>query len=290
MDLVEQFVADQYADNAEARAGLLTLYREYASWSLKDSKFDQDFTSGDEDQFYGYLWEMVLARHLKRLGFEISSADKGPDFKIDHKGRTIWVEATCPAPSNLPPEWLEPANSGVASVKQMPHEKMLLRWTNAFETKKGKHDHWLKGGTVKSDQSYVIAISGCRLDRMEILTYIGISQFPFAVEAVFPVGPIQVTIDRDTLETADRRPSYRPIILKKKKVPISTTSFLNPEYADVSALLGSSAGFNAACGQRYQTVVVHNPLAKNPLPKGILGADDEFVAEDKGDYFELHPI
>jgi len=32
-------------------------------------------------------------------------------------------------------------------------------------------------------------------------------------------------------------------------------------------------------------VIAQSPLAKNPLPRGILGADQEFVAEETGDFF-----
>ena len=41
------------------------------------------------------------------------------------------------------------------------------------------------------------------MNRLDL--HIGISQLPYAVEAVFPVGPIEVVINRETMQTVDTR-------------------------------------------------------------------------------------
>ena len=116
------------------------------------------------------------------------------------------------------------------------------------------------------------------------------SQLPYAVEAVFPVGPLEVVINRETMETVDTRHGHRLFIRKPSGAEVPTDIFLNPDYAGVSGILGSPAGLNAACGFRPPIAVVHNPLATNRLPVGILGADEEYVAEDKGDHYELRDL
>lgn len=37
-------------------------------------------------------------------------------------------------------------------------------------------------------------------------------------------------------------------------------------------------------------VVVHNPNSINPLPIGIFGAEEEYVAEDAGEEWEIRDI
>ena len=113
---------------------------------------------------------------------------------------------------------------------------------------------------------------------------------PFAVETVFPLGPYQAAIDTETMDIVDVRHGHRPIILKPNGAEIPTDNFLNPDYAGVSALLGSPAGLNAAYSGNSPIALVHNPLARNKLPIGVLGADEEYVAEDKGDYYELRKV
>ena len=122
------------------------------------------------------------------------------------------------------------------------------------------------------------------------LLHHGISQLPFAVETAFPVGPIEVVINRETMQAVDQRHAYRPNIKKPSGAEVPTDSFLNPEYASVSAILGTPAGVNAACGNEAPIALVHNPLATNLLPVSILGADEEYVAEDEGDHYELHIV
>lgn len=306
MSKVENFLANKFSRNTKLTGCLIDLYRRNADWGLKDKKFDQDFTDGRDDHFFACLWEMLLASHLKNIRLDVSSADEGPDFRISRSDQTIWIEAICPSPSGLPDEWLRKSKPGEVRVWSLPHEEMVLRWTAALKEKKEKltgrperdrvtgkkieRQGYVDKGIVGPADPYVIAVSSCRLSRLESDCHIGISQLPFAVEAVFPVGPIEVVINRKTMETVDTRHGHRSYIRKPSGAEVPTDSFLNPAYAQVSAVLGSPAGLYAACGASTPIAVVHNPLAKNRLPVGILGADQEYVAEDRGDHYELRDL
>ncbi|MCO4317334.1 hypothetical protein M8997_009085 [Phyllobacterium sp. 21LDTY02-6] len=298
---VEKYLSERYSDNPPVRDGLTSLYLEYNSWGLKDSTFDQDFVDGADDHFYPYIWEMILAKHLKNKGHDLSSKDEGPDFKSKLDGLTIWIEATCPSPAGIPEQWINPSEG--FHTGSVPHEAMLLRWTSALKDKKEKltgsvrfdqltnseirKKGYLERGIVGPTDPYVIAISACRLGHGIDLLHRGISQFPFAVESALPVGPIEIVIDRETGTVIRQSSQHRPTIPKPNGAQVPTDNFLNPDYVSVSAILGTPAGVNAACGDQYPVVVVHNPLAKNKLPVGVLGADEEYVAEDKGDHYEL---
>ncbi|MBN2751406.1 MAG: hypothetical protein JXQ84_01740 [Rhodospirillaceae bacterium] len=302
MGQVESYLERRFSENRRVRECLTGLFKRYDEWGLKDTKFDTDFTSGRDEHFFGYLWEMLLASHLKGLGLDLQSKDEGPDFCFLNEGRKIWVEAVCPGPEGLPDDWLVlPDIREPVRVRDFPHEQLLLRWTAALKEKKEKlsghaqrRGNWRPGyletGIVGIDDPYVVAVSACRLGLPSFLLHEGISELPYAVEAAFPVGPIEIVIDRDTMEIVDQRLSYRRIVKNHNGADVPTDNFLNPDYSGVSAILGTPAGINAACGENSPLVVVHNPLADNPLPYEILGADQEYVAEDRGDYYELREI
>lgn len=299
---VENYLAERYADNPEVLGRLTELYQQYDSWGLKDNKFDQDFTDGRDEHFYPYVWEMLLARHLKMLELDISSDDEGPDFKIDHHGQTIWVEAICPSPEGLPDHWLNiPSIKKPPKVFDVPHEQMLLRWTAALKEKKekltGRLDQngepksgYYDNGIVGTNEPYVIAINASRLGYGNVHLHYSISQKPFALEAAFPFGPIELVIDRATGKQIDQRHVFRASIKNLNGADVPTDNFLNPEYAGVSAILGTPAGINAVCGEEAPIALVHNPLATNKLPIGILGADEEYVAEINEDDIEIRLV
>jgi hypothetical protein len=163
-----------------------------------------------------------------------------------------------------------------------------LRWTTATDAKWKKLAEYRAKCIVSPKDAFVIAVSGSQLSLMSLDR--GISQMPFGVEAVFPVGPLAYRIDPATHKIGDGFVSERFHILNSNETEVPTTSFLSPAYSGVSALIG-------CCAQRpgetpIQMHVVHNPLAEVRLALGSLGAlDDEWWASpapDGEDGFDLH--
>lgn len=224
MGQVEAYLAREYSGIHEVLEGLIDLYRRYKEWGLADPHFDDDFTSGRDEHFYGRVWEMVLASHLKCLGLELFSSDAGPDFGFTYHSQRIWIEAICPAPEGIPDGWLTIQDiSEPPRVRDVPHKEMLLRWTDALKEKKEKLTGrtlasgerklgYLENAVVRGDEPYVIAISACRLGNPSFMLHEGISGLPYAVEAVFPVGPIEMVINKETMQLVDQRYSYRRTI------------------------------------------------------------------------------
>ena len=132
---------------------------------------------------------------------------------------------------------------------------------------------------VKDDEAYIVAVNSCMLSAHQDKD-IGISQLPFAVEAVFPIGPLAISPTNDGLQNGKPRNVERYSLKKPSGANVPTDNFLDPNYAGTSALIG--------CSQRHTLdknlylIAVHNPLAKNPVDTGILGADIEYVAEENG--------
>jgi type I restriction enzyme S subunit len=119
----------------------------------------------------------------------------------------------------------------------------LQRWTAAIKEKAEKllgnsagARGYLQKGVVGPDDAYVIAINGRLLRGSRFANITGISQFPFAVEAGFAVGPITVTINLDTGKSAGSGHEHRPVIRKHNGALIPTYTFLDPVFNAVSAI------------------------------------------------------
>jgi hypothetical protein len=262
---------------------------DFESSGYASRKFKND-VSGDCDKLWARVWEAMLYRHLSRLGFEFIPPGKesgGPDFGIKHHGQTIWIEAVTPAPIDISADYLAPPSKEAIVVKERPDKERLLRWTSVLEDKRKKLEKYVEKGIVALADCTIIAVNSCRLQDYAPHD-LGISHLPFAVEAVFPIGPpaVRFTPDGRTNGEPCRIPRYR--IEKPNGAKIPTDSFLNPRYVGVSAIMGSYKKDMLNGG--LELTLVHNPLAAARLATGILGANKEYVADDKGDHYILRQL
>jgi hypothetical protein len=292
MQTVEQFISTKYSKNPLARNYYATLWESYAKSGLADRHFVKELTSGDEGKFWQRAWEMLLHDHLARLGHVLYSNNEGPDFALQSGHTTVWVEAVVPSPVGVPNEWLELPRPRFGG-REVPHEEMLLRWTSALKDKRDRLEGRAQGtrgyrdkGIVQNCDPYVVAINACRLSSLGQDK--GASGLPLAVEAVFPVGPWLLPILEDEGRLGEPFRSVRLFLRKGRQANVPVGDFLDPAYAGVSALLGCSTCY--APDGALEIVVVHNPLAHNPLPFGILGATAEYRVEEKSDGYEVRSV
>jgi type I restriction enzyme S subunit len=163
----------------------------------------------------------------------------------------------------------------------------LLRWTTAIDAKWKKLHHYRAMGIVKPGDAYVIAVNGCQLSVFPETR--GISQMPFGVEAVFPVGPLAYRLNVATHKIEGSFISERYHLVNRNSAKVPTTSFLDAAYSGVSALIGCAA--SRCYGKPLDLHVVHNPRTDVPLPLGALGGEDDewFAAPVSGvaDEYEL---
>jgi type I restriction enzyme S subunit len=68
---------------------------------------------------------------------------------------------------------------------------------------------------------------------------------------------------------------------------IQTANFFNRQYANVSAVM---QGHQKMFQETLVLSTIHNPLAQNPLPTGLFGTYKEFVAEERGDEYEIKDV
>ena len=268
---VRTFLAQQFKNSPWSLAELTGLWETYAHLGLPNEDFVAEFTNGKSSSLAQRTWELLLAQHLHDQGHELTCIGDGPDLCLEHNGVRIWIEAVCPEPKNLPADWLEGPKPNECKVGTFPHEQILLRWTTAFDAKVSKLKKYLEKGTVLPTDAYIIAINGCQLGWTPGAR--GITQMPFGVESVFPVGPLQYAINRETSKIEGASISLRFSIINHNNTAIATTPFLDQAYAGVSAVFGCAA--DRRHGKPLAMHVVHNPLATVPVSHGLFGVDED---------------
>lgn len=160
-------------------------------------------------------------------------------------------------------------------VGTFPHNEILLRWTAAIKEKSVKLDKYREAGIVRDTDAYVIAINGCQLGPLQLNH--GISRYPFAVEAVY-CGPLAVTIDTATGRAGKSFATERTSILNANAAPVSTSFFVDPAHAAISAIIACS--LDRSSKATLPVDVVHNHFARVPVPEHILGSgSDEWVTD-----------
>ena len=169
----------------------------------------------------------------------------------------------------------------------MPNLEKLLRWTAALKEKRDKLRRDAERGIIAPTDFTVIAVNANRLSDFPGLDD-GISGMRFAIEATFPVGPIAIPLTPQGQQAGDAERTTRYSIQKKNGAEVPTANFLDEGYANVSALMGSTRR-DMLDGKLWMTLV-HNPLATVSLPREILGATKEYVADDEGDHYLMRPL
>jgi hypothetical protein len=297
MSRIPEILARRFPENDYYEHNLGKLLSEYEKSGLADPHFVEEIKTGEDGKLWARVWEAMLYCHLVSLGFQPhgfgmkKSGERGPDFGILHQGQAIWIEAVTPAPEGIPANYLAPPKKGEITWKPVPYDERLLRWTSVLRDKRNKIESYRKQNIIGDTDCTIIAVNSCRLQDYAPHD-LGSSGFPFAVEAVFPIGPLAFPI------TQDGQPDGEPANVPRYEIPkpnnstVSTANFLNPEYENVSALLGCyhkpmlNHDYYQKTG-KISLTLVHNPLAANPLPRGILDVEKEYVAEVEGDRYFL---
>ncbi len=285
--MIENHINQRFLGNHENtnayRQEIIRVCTDFVNSGLADSNFLNRLTSGHDPTFWSCLSEALLADRLKNFTFPSRSRiGEGPDFLIMAGEKRVWIEVICPEPRGLSEDWTQFSEG----VTDFPHESILLRWTAAIKEKTEKligrssnpHSGYLHSGIVAPDDAYVIAVNGVQLRNGPFSSHLGISQFPFAIEAVFPVGPYQLTINRDTHQVTDRGHQHRPNIINRNGAHVPAYAFLDPRFKPISAIWAVDLNGGSVIGNSEPMTVVHNPNAINPIPTNYLPALDEFVA------------
>jgi len=292
MPTIAEFLDRRYPGDglrADYRREIERVCSAFLASGMADPKFSTELTSGSDSKFWSCVSEALVYDRLKTLPFSPrSSIGTGPDFLLSCGAKCIWVEVVCPEPAGLPDDWV---NIQTNKAGWVPHDAILLRWTSAIKDKAekligsgdGRVKGYLQSGVVSPDDVYVIAVNGCQLRNGPFSALHGVSQFPYALEAVFPIGPYEIRIDRQTLATVGQGYQTRFHISKPGGSKVPTHIFLDSRYAPVSAIWAVDFNGGSIVGSAEPSAIVYNPKALQPLPRGFLPADAEYVASPQGE-------
>ena len=260
-----------------------TRQRADAYWSTFEPFADRNFASEFRIHSHERYWEMYLTCLLLEQGRPIECPKPGPDILVDEPSGRIWIEAVAASRgASESPDRVPDFDYGVAF--EYPEEQILLRYRTAIDQKHGKFDKYATDGIVASSETCVVAVhaGGTPLASSDD------EEVPRIAQAVFPFGEIFVQLEATTGTVIRSGREYRPAIAKSSGSVVSTDLFLDPQYAAISAIFFSSAGIsNPPIAPGADIIVVHNPLATNPLERGWLGCGAEYVLEARKTAYEL---
>jgi len=229
------------------------------------------------------FWELYVAYTLRENGLSLVPREsrrvriKGPDLLLDDE--VTWVEAVLPTGGSGPDaiHELRPGESG-----WVPHDALKLRFLSAIREKLGKHEHYRRTNVLTPTDRYVVAVGGCAINsaRRE-------QSIPRIVSSVLPFGAEQVHLDVTMLQVIGQSYAHQPSVRKESGALVATTLFQEPASAPISALLYAWADeINRPSFPGSEFIIVHNPLAANPLPLGYFPFGSEYWFEHGKLHFE----
>jgi hypothetical protein len=287
------------AHQQQALAFLTSSLERFQQEGLADSIFMDRLEKGLENEYKQRLAELLFAAHLWQAGFSLSSSDAGPDFKAEKDGKQVWFELVTPEPVGIDSAHLTfPAVGSPPIARSIPHEAITLRWTNAIVSKArkllGQADKGTRGylatGLVKPHEPYVIVVNANLLSAWSPISLTGVSQFPYAVEVCFGVGPLSARIDRFSGELVWSGRQQRLRIDRHLRASVPSDTFLDENYAGVSAILGINLNPNFICGEPPYSVAVHNPFATNPVQPALIPAQQTWVCQVDDDGYTVEQL
>jgi len=146
---------------------------------------DDHFLKDGKIHFHQRFWEMYLFCALEDRGTSVQKTmggqNGGPDFSLKIGATKYWIEATAPKAGNKDDRVPFPVKG---AANYVPRELILLRYTNALDTKFGKWFEWIEKKVVSSDDGYIIAINGLGIPDATC----GF-EYPYIIQSLYPVGP-----------------------------------------------------------------------------------------------------
>jgi hypothetical protein len=286
--------------NGQMRQHLLQLWSAFKANGLVSGNFVEEFCSGTGEVFCQRYWKLRLANHLLEHGRIPLIQPQGPDFRVEIEDRIVWIEAVAPTGGTevdrVPARFIDP----IAFIKgererdpewqseavRLPGEQLILRWTSAIRDKYRKAVDYIEKGIMKDTDAYIIAVNACNLG------YGGLhagEEWAIPLRSVFAFGDIQAVWNVSSGEIVEVERQHRPAVVKNNQSSVPTNIFLDEKYELISGILATDVSpLVVPLGRKhFELALIHNPLARAPLPVGLLGADVEIVARPEGDIYRL---
>lgn len=248
-----------------------------------DKQFAKDFRLADK--FSPRCWELYLGVTFLDIGFRLGQHNNaGPDFDLqsDDNKRLAWVEAV--TPSKGTGEDKVPTIAYDGEAWDLPEKQLLLRITTALSDKFNKYKRELIKQAVGENEPFAIAINTSEFNHLDTI-------HPRILDVLFSIGHPVLQLDRMTGAVKDRYWQYRPNVTKSNKSDVSMNFFDDETHSGISAVIYCNAHLINSplvpneVGDNF--VIVHNPLARNPLPVGFFSFGQEWIKESNGNVVRI---
>jgi len=230
---------------------------------------DRNFLTEIKTRFHQRTWEMYLGSLFINNGKVLNNNRKEHDADIQVKQGENLIHVECTAttlgeenkPDTVPEMYVSKSVYNLV-VQDVPEEKILLRIAQALTDKHKQYQKRITDGRVKENEPYVVAINTGTLQHMENL--------PNILKTLFGIGHITLRMRQNGIPVENPTPywSRRESITKANGEIVDMTFFEKEEHKSISAVIYSnSTVLNHLLNPSDEdTILVHNPLASNPIP------------------------
>ncbi|HEY6140678.1 MAG TPA: hypothetical protein VI670_23235 [Thermoanaerobaculia bacterium] len=208
---------------------------EYAQrlWKLSEPYLDEGRPEAASRALHAVVWEMYLAASFVDRGHDVKPRDQkrrrdgGPDIQIGDV--SAWIEAVI-ATAGVGPDAVPPLNTDPHSpASEVPDRELVLRITNAIDEKWRKYLRYREAEIVREKEPFVIAINGA-----ELPTGILECTPPRIARAVFGIGSLVVSFDRETLQAVDEHYAAMPDVAKMSGSTVPTRHFSHDQRSEAT--------------------------------------------------------
>lgn len=228
--------------------------------------------------FQSRAWELRLAWTLRDVGLSFSGPKPGPDFAIQARNHTIFIEAIAPDATESLIANYEAARGSAACISD---DEIILRYTAAISEKLRKLREYRRSGAVGHQDPYVIAISGANIPQSSIEA----RPFPRVLMPLFAIGEAYfgVPVDGSGKTTHGIHRQGERTTLNGSAV--SCHIFLADGDRELSAVIFAAWDIKNR-PEMYERppgndfTVVHNPYAENPIETGMIPRGREWAVRD----------
>jgi len=241
---------------------------------------DRQFLDRFPFDFHHRWFEMYTAVALKQAGFEVQSADFGPDIQTSIDGRQVWIECVCatggePGRPDSVPERVVTKLGDSPVVTRVPHEKIVLRLRNSLREKADKYTTYPKNGVVSPDDLLVVALN------VHAVPHAWPDMEDFLMRSLYGVGNVVIRMSRDTGEVLGTDREHVASITKASGAEVGVLPFVDGSMGHITGVLGSradAANRPARLGDDFD--FFPNLTADQPWSGGIIKLGEEWSFEE----------
>lgn len=207
---------------------------------------------------------MYLGYLFLEEGFKLAKASNNrPDLCLLTQHGKLWVEAIAPThgrgPNSVP-------EMRIGVLQNVPFDQIVLRISAALKEKFEKQQKYLRDGAIGAKEPFVIAVN------RGFYSIGDPYDMPLVMQSLFAMGHL-------TISFTPGRPkksvyyARRPSLSKVTGNTVPMTFFEDPAHSSISAVIYSTRNVLGSAIDSFATgefgrdcVVIHNPLADNPIP------------------------